>query len=79
MICAALMLQGGQDKAMDISDGESAAEESAWHQLTVRVGEGEREAPCWLDHCRYLLWGRETHWEDKDLQQVSLLSNDLAV
>lgn len=30
-------------------------------RLTVRVGEGESEAPRWLDHCRHLLWGRETH------------------
>lgn len=51
------MLQGG--KAVDIS--ESAAEESAWHRLTVKLGEGEREAPRWQDHGRHLLWGRTTH------------------
>lgn len=44
-------------KLLDVSDSESAAEESAWHRLTARVGEGEREAPRWLDHGRHLLWG----------------------
>lgn len=59
VICAALMLQGGRIKALDISDGASAAEESAWHQLTVRVGEEEPNAPRWLDHCRHMLWSRK--------------------
>lgn len=67
-ICAALMFQGGRGNAMDITDGESAAEESTWQRLAVRVDEGKREAPCWLDYGRRLLWGGKKHWEDKDLQ-----------
>lgn len=48
VICAAVMLQGGQDKAVDISDGGSAAEESAWHSITARVKESVRHLAGWI-------------------------------
>lgn len=48
-------------KAVDISIAVSPAEGRAWLHITEGVGEGDIKAPCRLDRCHHLLWGRKPH------------------